>query len=392
MIKEDILKEKAKLIELRRWFHQHPEKSLQEFETANKIEQELDAYGITHQRIGETGVYARIHGNHAKGAIVALRGDIDGLEMQDLKDVSYASKHEGFAHACGHDAHTAVMLVAAKVLQERCHEFDGEIRLFFQQAEEIGQGARQFVNAGLMNNVTRVFGAHVCSAIDSGYISLTSGPMNASCDYFKIEVTGKGAHVSTPQLGIDALYIASSIIVALQSIVARSTDPIDTVVVGCGVFQAGTQYNIIAEHATIEGTTRAFNTNSRTLTNDKVKQIAKDIAHMHGAQANVTFQAFASPLMNDETATKEARVIAEAIIGKEHVIHNQQKMLGADDFADYLEQAPGVYAFVGTKNKTNPNTGVAHHHGLFDIDEDAMLASCNLYVDYALSILKKGEH
>lgn len=391
MIKDYIKKEEQTLTELRRWFHQHPEKSLEEFQTAEKIEEVLNELNIEHKRIGETGIYGIIRGELSSDTVVALRGDIDALEMQDLKDVEYKSTREGFAHACGHDAHTAVLLTAAKVLQEKRSEFGGEVRLFFQQAEEIGQGARQFVQAGLMKDVTRVFGAHVCSAMDSGYISLTPGPMNASCDYFKIEITGKGAHVSTPQLGIDALYIASQIIVNLQSIVARSTDPIDTVVVGCGVLQAGTQYNIIAEHAVIEGTTRAFQANTRALTNEKVIKIATDTAEMYGAQAKVTFKGFASPLINDETAAHEAGLIAEDIIGKEYVIRNQQKMLGADDFADYLEQAPGVYAFVGTRNKNKENTGVAHHHGLFDIDEEAMLASCNLYVDYALSILKKGE-
>lgn len=391
MISTEVNSEKEYLFQLRRWFHQHPEKSLCEFETAKKIEQELDAIGIEHVRVGETGIYAHIDGAKGPGAIIALRADIDGLEMQDLKNVAYKSLHDGFAHACGHDAHAAVLLTAAKILNQKKDSFAGQIRLFFQQAEEIGQGARQFVKSGLMQDVTRVFGAHVSSSIDSGYISLTPGPMNASCDYFKLEITGKGAHVSTPQLGIDALYIASQIIVNLQSIVARSSDPIDTVVVGCGVLQAGTQYNIIAEHAVIEGTTRTFNAQSREYTNRRVEEIAKGIASMHGAQAKVTFQAFASPLINNATVAQEAAEIAERIIGKEHIIQNQEKMLGADDFADFLEQAPGVYAFVGTRNANDANTGAAHHHGLFDIDEDAMLASCNLFVDYTINELKKGE-
>lgn len=390
MVKDYVQNEKEHLIALRRWFHRHPEKSLCEFETAKKIEAELDAYGIAHERVGETGVYAYIKGELGDKPIIALRADIDALEMQDLKDVPYKSKYDGYAHACGHDAHTAVLLCAAKILQAKKAEFSGEIRLFFQQAEEIGQGGQQFVNAGLMKDVKRVFGAHMCSSLDSGDISLTPGPMNASCDYFKIEVTGRGAHVSTPQLGVDAVYIASQIIVNLQSIVARATDPINTVVVGCGVLQAGTQYNIIAEHALIEGTTRTFDANTRTKTNERVKTIAESIAKMHQGEAKVTFKAYASPLINDETAAKEAYEVAKDIIGEDHIITSQQKMLGADDFADFLEQAPGVYAFIGTRNENNPNTAVAHHHGLFDIDEDAMLASCNLYVDYALAILKKG--
>lgn len=387
-IKPYILKEQKQLLALRRYFHAHPEPSLKEYETAKKIEQELDAYGIYHERVGETGVYASIQGAKGKGKVIALRADMDALAMDDLKDVSYCSKNKGCAHACGHDAHTAVLLVAAKILKEKQAEFAGEVRFFFQQAEEIGQGARQFVNKGLLDGVDRVYGAHVCSGIDVGYVSLTPGPMNASCDYFKIKIKGKGAHVSTPQMGIDALYIASSIVVNLQSIVARNVAPMDSAIVGVGVLQAGTQYNIVAEDAVLEGTTRAFSTETRKLINEKVKQIAQQTAAMYGAQAEISFQDFAAPLINDAQVAGEVGVVASDIIGSEHIITNQTKMLQADDFADYLARVKGVYAFIGSRNQNNPNTGMAHHHGLFDIDEDALLISLHLFVDYTLSFLQ----
>ncbi|MFV0393834.1 MAG: M20 family metallopeptidase [Coprobacillaceae bacterium] len=390
-IKEYVLKEKEYLITLRRWFHAHPEPSLKEYETCKKIAEELERYNIPYQYISDTAIYAIIKGKKGPGKIVALRSDIDALQMDDLKHEEYASKNPGCCHACGHDAHAATLLTAAKILKEKEEDFSGEIRLFFQPGEEIGAGARIFVNKGLMENVERIFGAHVSSAIDSGKISLTPGPMNASCDYFKIEVTGRGAHVSTPQDGIDALYIASQIVNNLQSIVSRNTAPNDTVIVGIGVLQAGTQYNIIAEHATLEGTTRTFTPEMRDFTNQKVISIATQTAQMYGATVNITFKDFAAPLVNDEIAAKEAYAIAKDIIGKENIITNQQKMLGADDYADFLQKAKGVYAFVGTKNINNSNTSVAHHHGLFDIDEEALLASCNLYIDYALSILNKTE-
>lgn len=388
-IKEYVIKEKDNLIALRRWFHSHPEPSLQEYETCKKIVKELDSYGIPYQYISDTAIYATIKGQKGDGKIVALRSDIDALSMNDLKDVDYASKNNGACHACGHDAHTATLLVAAKILKEKEQEFGGEIRLFFQPAEEIGAGARIFVKAGLLDNVDRCFSAHVASTIDSGKISLTPGATNASCDYFKIEITGRGAHVSTPQRGTDALFVASQIVNALQSIVSRNTDPNEAVIVGIGVLQAGTQYNIIAENAFLEGTTRTFTNEIRQFTNDKVTHIAQQTAALYGATAKVTLKDFAPPLINDETATKEVYDIAKTIIGEENIITNQQKMLGADDYAEFLNQTKGVYAYVGTKNKNNSNTGSAHHHGLFDIDEEALLASCNLYIDYALSILKK---
>lgn len=389
-LKDYVVKNREYITEMRRYFHAYPEVSLKEYNTCKKIEEELDKMGIPHRRVGETGVYGWIDGkgNSGKDKVMVLRADIDALAMEDLKEVSYCSKEEGVCHACGHDAHIATLLGAAKILKEKEQEFGGQVRLFFQQAEEIGQGARIFVKEGLMEGATRVFGAHVSSKLDSGTVSLTAGPQNASCDYFKIKVTGKGAHVSTPQLGIDAVYVASQIVVALQSIVARNTDPLETVVVGVGVLRAGTQYNIVAEHAEIEGTTRSFSKEVREFTNERVKTIAKQTAELYGAEAEVEFQGFANPLINDEEAVEEVTEVAKQVMEEQNIISNFEKMLGADDFADFLQETKGMYAFVGTRNKEKPNTASAHHHGLFDIDEEGLLLSCNLYVDYALQILK----
>lgn len=400
-VKEYVLREREYLIGMRRYFHAHPEVSLKEYNTCLKIEEELDKMAVPHKRVGETGVYAWIDGKKAEDdctgvasgrekRIVALRADIDALAMEDLKDVAYRSVNEGVCHACGHDGHTATLLTSAKILKEKETEFSGQVRLFFQQAEEIGAGARQFVNAGLLEGVSRVFGAHVASGLDSGKIALTAGPQNASCDYFKISVTGKGAHVSTPQLGIDAAYIASQIVVNLQSIVARSTNPLETVVVGVGVVRAGTQYNIVAEHAEIEGTTRSFLPEVREFTNRRVREIAEQTARMYGAQVQVEFKDFAAPLVNDEEAVREVTELAKKLTAGENIVANYPKALQADDFADYLAAARGMYAFIGTRNSRKPGSGVAHHHGLFDMDEEALLLSCNLYVDYALWVL--GAH
>lgn len=389
-VKPYVLAEQAYLTDLRRHFHAHPEVSLKEYETCKKIEAELDSMGIPHKRIGETGVYGWIDGKKAgDGVTVALRADIDALAMEDLKEVPYHSQNAGVCHACGHDAHTATLLTAAKILKAKENEFSGQVRLFFQQAEEIGQGARQFVQAGLLDGVTHVFGAHVTSHLDSGKISLTAGPQNASCDYFKIQIHGKGAHVSTPQLGVDALYIASQIVVQLQTIVSRNTDPLETVVVGVGKLQAGTQYNIVAEHAVLEGTTRSFLPEVRKFTNDRVVRIAKETAALYGAEAEVEFLDFAAPLVNDAKAVEEVTAVTAEFLPREDIISDFQKALGADDFADYLAVTRGMYAFVGTRNSKDPHTAVAHHHGLFDVDEEALLISCNVYVDYALWVLNE---
>ena len=194
-----VLEQKDYIVNMRRYFHAHPEISLKEYKTSARIIEELEREGIEYERVGETGVFARIVGkkiSDKKGRVVALRADMDALGMQDLKSCPYASQNEGLCHACGHDGHTATLLAAARILKARENEFCGEVRLFFQQAEEIGQGARQFVAAGLLEGVDRLFGAHVSSSLDVGQVSAVAGPINASCDFFRISVKGKGAHVS----------------------------------------------------------------------------------------------------------------------------------------------------------------------------------------------------
>lgn len=396
-LKDYVLEQKEYLTSMRQYFHAHPEVSLQEYHTCERIEKELDLAGIPHRRVGETGVYAWIDGKKETAdqkkasRIMVLRADIDALAMEDLKTVPYHSENPGVCHACGHDAHAATLLTAARILKSKEAEFSGQIRLFFQQAEEIGAGARLFVQDGLLDGAARVFGAHVSSRLESGKIALTAGPQNASCDYFKIKVTGRGAHVSTPHLGIDAAYIASQIVVNLQSIVARSTNPLETVVVGVGVVRAGTQYNIVAEHAEIEGTTRSFLPEVREFTNRRVREIAEQTARMYGAEAEVEFKDFAAPLINDVQAVKEVTAVTEQLVCREQIVSDYEKALGADDFADYLAVTRGMYAFVGTHSEKKPGSGVAHHHGLFDLDEEALLLSCNVYVDYALWVMEAEE-
>ncbi len=391
-LKSYVEDERDYLIRMRRYFHAHPEVSLKEFHTCETIEKELDAVGIPHRRVGETGVYGWIDGGKGtEGHVVALRADIDALAMEDLKTVEYRSQNPGVCHACGHDGHAATLLTAARILKKKQGEFSGQIRLFFQQAEEIGQGACLFVKEGLMDGVDRVFGAHAASILKSGTISLTKGPQNASCDYFKITVTGKGAHVSKPHLGIDAAYVAAQIVVALQSIVARSTDPLETVVVGVGVVNAGTQYNIVVEHAVLEGTTRCFSPEVRKFTNEQVARIARQTAEMYGATAEVEIRDYAAPLINDDRAVDEVIQVTRRFLPEDAIVTNRVKELGADDFADYLAVCKGMYAFTGTGNPEKPGTESAHHHGLFDLDEEGLLLACNVYVDYALWVVQEME-
>lgn len=386
MIKPYIEKRREELIGLRRYFHMHPEVSMREFGTAEKIEEELDRLQIPHRRVGETGVLGIIGKEDGAGRTVVLRADMDALRIQDKKIVSYASQTPGVMHACGHDAHTASLLGAAAALKEKEAQLKGQIRLIFQQGEEFGQGARIFLREGFLEGADRVFGIHVASNIPVGSVGISAGPVNASVDHFTINIKGKSAHVSTPHLGVDALYVAAQTVTALQSIVSRHTDPTDTVVVGIGVLQAGDAYNIVAGNARIEGTTRCFTQETRDAVNGRIRAIAEAVAGAHGAEAAVEFEDFTSPLVNDAEVCREVRQVAARIVGEEHVVPREIS-LGGDDFAEFLLKVPGTYAYVGTGNPEKPDTMAPQHAENYDIDEEGILIAANLYVDYALEIL-----
>lgn len=386
-VKDYVLNEKDYIVELRRHFHENPEESLKEYDTAAKIEEELDRLGIPYKRVGETGVLGIIKGERKGDDVVVLRADIDGLKVNDLKDEEYKSKRDGYMHACGHDGHAASLLGAAKILNEKKTILAGEVRLFFQQAEEIGQGAKIFINEGCLKGADSIFGIHAASDIPVGKVAVIEGPICASCDYFKIKVKGKSAHVSKPHLAVDALYIASQIVVSVQGIVSRNTDPVDTVVVGIGTMKAGTIYNAVAGEAVLEGTTRAFSKESRDRVNKSIVDIAENIAGMYNAEVEVEFRDYASPLVNDSRVCGDICRIAEKVVGAENIIKDYPKKLGSDDFAEYLTLVPGTYAQVGTRNIEKPNTCVSHHNEYFDMDEDGLLVAANLEVDYVLSRL-----
>lgn len=384
-----VLEQKDYIVGMRRYFHAHPEVSLKEFKTSVRIEEELDKVGIEHTRVGETGVYARVVGKktvEGKTKIVALRADMDALGMDDLKNCEYSSQNPGFCHACGHDGHTATLLAAARILKSMENDFAGEVRFFFQQAEEIGQGARQFVAAGLLQGVDRIYGQHVTNTLNVGQVGIVAGPLNASCDFFRIEVKGKGAHVSMPHKGVDALYVASQIVVAVQSIVARSTDPMESAVVGIGKAWAGTQYNIVAEEAVLEGTVRTFLPEVREATNRRLTDIVEKTAEMLGANASIVIKNYSNPLINDADATKEAKLVAQEIVGAENIVTDYPKSMMAEDFADYLPHCKGTFVYFGT-HSNKPGTDRPNHNGYFDIDEKGLLVACNMFVRYALYAL-----
>ena len=380
------------IIEMRRTFHSHPELSGKEYQTALRIEKELDKLQIPHFRVGETGVMGVIENpqndlqaSENQPAIV-LRADMDALSITQKNEVPYKSQNSGVMHACGHDGHIAALLGAAQVIYRHKHELKKRVFLLFQQAEEIGAGAKQFIEGNLFKITDQIIGIHLASFLPTGKVSIQKGESNASCDYFKIIVKGRSCHVSKPHEGIDAVYITSQIVVGLQSIAARMTNPLDSVVVGIGKMTAGTNYNIIANEGVLEGTTRAFNNESRKKVNEAVSQIAKSIGETYGAEVEVIFKDYASPVINNREVAEEVIEVASHILGAENVMTNAPKTMMADDFAEFQQVMKGCYLFVGSSH--NESTSYPHHHECFDIDERALLISADIFATYALTGIK----
>lgn len=385
--------ERDYIVSLRRDFHAHPELALHEFRTAEIIERELESFGIEHKRVGETGVLGILKGNskvHGKHDVVLLRADIDALPINECNKCDYVSQNAGVMHACGHDAHTACLLGAAKILSKLRDNFSGEVRFVFQQAEEIGAGAKIFLaDESIMQGTERVFGLHTAPDLKSGSVGIKAGQNNAAVDYFKIEIKGKSSHVSTPHLGIDALYIASHIVVAVQSIVTRLSTPIEPLLIGIGKLSAGTAYNAIAEYAVLEGTTRTLSEEARKKTKNHINEIAQNIAALYGGEATLEWKDFTSSLSNDKAICQEVSAVAEKIFGAENIVYDRTVSLGGDDMAEFLLKAPGAYAYLGTRNDKKPETQNSAHTVNFNIDEDVLPLGSALYASAAVDWLSE---
>lgn len=389
-IYEQVLADKDYVIALRRDFHRHPELPKEEFETAKRIEAELDKLGIAHRRVAGTGVYAELCGTAAPSGssrTIVLRADIDALPVREESGAPYSSLSEGKMHACGHDAHNAGLIGAARILAANRDKFSGKVIFTWQPGEEIGYGARIIIDEGNIDGADRSFGLHLASNIPVGSVALVPGPNNASVDWFRVRITGLGAHVSVPEQGVDAAYIASQIVVTAQALITRRTSPMDNVLIGIGKINAGTAYNIIAPSAELEGTIRVFTPEIRRQTKERFEALCKETARLYGGTAELEWNDNTSPLINDEQSALEAQKVAASLFGEDKVIRRRTPALGGDDFAEYILRVPGVYAYVGSGNPEKPNTIEPHHSCRFDIDEDCLTMEVALYSCYTIEYL-----
>ncbi|MCY6483439.1 M20 family metallopeptidase [Clostridium aestuarii] len=375
---------KQSIIDLRRKFHQYPEASLNEYNTIKMIKEELDKLGIEYKSIAGTGIIAEIKGGNP-GKTVALRADIDALSVTELNDCEFKSKNEGFMHACGHDCHISMLLGAAMVLNDIKKELNGTVRLLFQPAEEVAKGAKMMIEAGALEGVDGIFGMHVWSDIECGSVCVQPGPLMASADLFTIKIKGKGGHGSAPHQGIDTAVASSAIVMNLQTIVSRELNPLQPAVVSVGSINSGTRFNVIASEGVLTGTTRSFNPEIRDAFPEMIERLAKDTASSFRAEAELEYF-FATPVViNNQEYSKLAEGSLEKIGAKSVVI---EKIMGGEDFAEYLNEVPGVLALVGVKNQ-NKNACYPQHHPHYTVDEEALEIGSSLYVQYAQDFLNK---
>lgn len=373
---------------LRRQFHQYPELSFNEVNTTKMIAEELDDLKIPYEINPEknTGLVAIIKGNQP-GKNMALRADIDALNVTEVTNVPFSSKNEGKMHACGHDAHIAILLCAAKMLMHVRDQIKGNIYLIFQPAEELGQGSSYMIKFGdWFEKIDNIFGGHVWIDLPAGQISVESGERMAAGDQFTIKIHGHSGHGSQPHQTIDAVVVASAIVMNLQTIVSRHYNPLDSVAVTIASIHSGSRFNIIAGEAVMEGITRYFRRELGEDLKATMEKIIMNTAIAYGATAELEYSPMVPPTINDPNSSEIAAAAVEKVLGKEH-LSTMQKTTGGEDFAYYLNHKPGCFAFFGIYNP-KINATESHHSPKFNLDDSVLSGAAGVYAQYAIDWLQ----
>lgn len=369
---------KDEIIANRRDFHKYPELGFKEHRTAKVIAEKLKAYGIdVRTGIGKTGIIGDLHGK-GSGKTIALRADMDALPVQETSDVSYKSQNDGIMHACGHDGHMAMLLGAAKILSQKRDLFKGNIRFIFQPAEEEEGGARYMITDGCLKNVDEIYGMHLWNYQPYGEIGVKSEAVMAAADIFDITVKGIGGHGAAPQGTVDAIVAASNLIINLQTIVSRNTDPLESTVITVGKIEGGHGFNIIADEVKLRGTVRAMTEKNRLMVKTRMQEVIDGIAKASGATIELNYQDGYPPTNNDEQATQTVQKVAQKIVGGGIV--EPYSTMGAEDFSYYLQKIPGCFFFIGSAPPGKEPMSVPHHCSHFDIDERALLVGASMFV------------
>jgi amidohydrolase len=371
-----------RVVELRRAIHRRPELGFEEHETQALIERELDAIGVEHRRVAQTGVVGIVRGALA-GHVVALRADMDALPITERSGLEFASEIPGKMHACGHDAHTAMLLGAARELHAMRARLHGTIVLIFQPAEEGPGGAEPMIAQGALDDpkVEAIAMLHVDPRLAPGEISITPGPVNASADELYITIRGKGGHGAYPHTAIDTIPAASAVVLALQNIAARETDPLKSVVVTIGTIAGGYRNNVIADEVQMSGTLRAHDPQIRDGLEARVRRIVEHAAAAYGASAEVRIVRGYPPVLNDVTLAESlARYMREQTPLR---VERLEPTMGAEDFAYFARRVPGVHVRLGIRSEA---AGSIHpgHSPEFRLDEAALPIGVRTLVAFAV--------
>lgn len=366
----DLAPAKEQLTEIRRHLHQHPELSYQEEETASYVAEKLIGFGYEVTRnIGGHGIVATLRSGTDTRSI-GIRADMDALPIHEQTGLPHASKTPGVMHACGHDGHTTVLLGAAQHLA-KTRNFNGIVHLIFQPAEETGSdsGAERMIADGLFERFPcdAIFGMHNSPGVPLGHFGLRAGPMMAAADTVKIHIHGRGAHAARPHEGIDPLVIASSLVMALQTIVSRNINPMETAVVTIGSLHSGFAANVIPDEAKLELSVRSFTEAVRKTLNERICALVKSHVEGYGASADITYIFGPPPVVNSEAETEFARQVAEELVGPECIIHPFPAVAGSEDFSFYLKHRPGSFVRMGI-GEGRP----ALHNPKYDFNDDAI--------------------
>ena len=378
----------AHTVALRRAIHRRPELGFEEHETAALIESELDSLGIERRRVAQTGVVGIVHGSKP-GRVAALRADMDALPVTERTGLPFASAIEGRMHACGHDAHVAMLLGAARVLSERRTTLAGAVVLVFQPAEEGPGGALPMIEAGVLDNprVDAIGMLHVDVRLETGTIGVTPGPINASTDELYLTVRGRGGHGAYPHTAVDAIPAAAATILALQNVAARETDPLESVVVTIGTLAGGYRNNVIADLVEMSGTLRAFDPAIRSDAQNRIERIVEGVARAYGVETSVRIVPGYPPVINDQGLAESAAAYLHAHTDIRVV--RARPTMGGEDFAYYAQRVAGLQIRLGVRNEAG---GAIHpgHSPEFRIDEDALAVGVETLVAFATGVTSGG--
>jgi amidohydrolase len=363
----------ADLVAWRRDLHQHPELGFEEFRTADVVSQKLTEWGIKHQTgVAKTGIVATIPGD-LPGPVLALRADMDALPVQEANQVPYRSQHEGRMHACGHDGHVAIALGTAYYLSQHRHQLKGTIKLIFQPAEESPGGAKPMIEEGALKNpnVDAIIGLHLWNNLPLGTVGVRSGPLMAAVELFECHIQGKGGHGAMPHQTVDSVVVAAQIVTALQTIVSRTLNPLDSAVVTVGELHAGVANNVIADSARLTGTVRYFNPELENVIGQRIETIIAGTCQSHGATYDLNYRPLYPAVINDAKMAELVRSVAETVIETPAGVVPECQTMGGEDMAYFLQEVPGCYFFLGAANKER-DLAYPHHHPRFDFDETAL--------------------